>query len=94
MLYIVILNHHVLLVNKFVRIFYLLSFQESVSGSFPIKIFMANLFVYRCKEKLHNNKSHATTSYFFLIFPTINNINGRIKQIVKDNGVHAVAIKF
>lgn len=51
MLYIVILNHQVSLVNKFVRIFYLLPFQESVSGSFLIKIFMANLFVYRCKEK-------------------------------------------
>jgi hypothetical protein len=46
------------------------------------------------QHPLENIYCDASCSYFFLIFPTSNNNNGRIKQIVKDKGVQAVAIKF
>ncbi len=64
------------------------------AGSFPIKIYLftdvSNVHM-NMNSKSAGNPSY---SYFFLIFPTINNNNGRIKHIVKDNGVQAVAIKF
>lgn len=98
MLYIVILNHQLSLVNEFVRIFYLLSSHESASNRFcsPSKVSW-QIYLFTDVSNVHmnrNSKSAGNPFYFFLIFPTINNNNGRIKQIVKDNGVQAVAIKF